>query len=603
VVDGWLVGSNVVQTIAFLAELPLLWLFLYLFAWTDPERARDAGFGRRTFWLLVVGGILGYLGDLPFFAIGHDVLAISVGGGIIPLVLSGLFLRRLSAGRTPAQWRFLGLLVGETAAALLAAIFLSNLLATILVVGLAVVATALAVVLVARELAPVPKADWVLASALALASGGIAVTFLATESLPGLGIVSAFPYYLLAPLGIGVVAVAVVDHLKLPPMWALPLAYASTTLGVLIGADVLRQPPLYAGGVPAIYVIGGAGPGDLLYLSGLMAVVGAWAFDRFTHRGLARSSPAASAPPPTPESLLRNSVQLSLDGDSAGAVRLAGAAADEALDRTRRLLGAPPPSTGALWGGLSVPPWVDLDHRNLRALVVSKERRPRDAARAWWTARWLVRLSRELGRPRFATPGRRFLAGLVDFLLIAVPATVAWISIVLLTGGPVTDVLTGVPLNAAAIGYAAWGFGYFVLAEHWFGTTVGKRLFHLAVTDRSLRRPAAIPALLRNTPKLIPLTVVGVVGAETVVVLLRGFSGLGLSTTSSLLPEVTVIAAIVLLLTLGVGIPTAAGAFGMSFSSENQRLGDLLAGTWVLNERPSSVVPPGASAPAVPRSA
>ncbi|MCI4362130.1 MAG: RDD family protein [Thermoplasmata archaeon] len=439
--------------------------------------------------------------------------------------------------------------------------------------------------------------------AVGLVSGGIAVTFLATESLPGLGIVSAFPYYLLTPLGVGILAVAIVEQLKLPPMSSLPLAYATATIGVLIGADVLRQPPLYGNGTPAIYVIGGAGPLDLLYLSGLMAVVGAWAFDWLVHRRLPRSASTASPPPATPESLLRSSVQLSLDGDSAGAVRMAGAAADAALDRTRRLLDAPPEPTGSPWSGLPVPPWVDMDHRNLRALVVSKERRPRDAARAWWTARWLVRLARDMSRSRFATPGRRFFAGLADFLLIAVPATVVWVSIVLLTGGPVTTVLTGVPLNAAAIGYAAWGFGYFVLAEHWYGTTFGKRLFHLAVTDRSLRRPAAIPALLRNTPKLIPLTVAGVVGAESVVLLLRGFGGLGLRTAASLLPEVTVVFAILLLLTLGVGIPTAAGAFGMSFSSENQRLGDLLAGTWVLNDRPVAGVPPGAAAPATPRSA
>lgn len=601
-VDGWSVGSNIVQTIAYLGELPLLWLFLYLFAWSDPEHAREAGFGRRTFWLLVVGGVVGIFGDLPFLAIGHDVLAISVAGGIIPLVLTGLFLRRLTAGGTPAPWRLVGLLAAETSAALVASILLPNLLATVVVVAVAAVFTGLGILLVRSRPTPPVAGDWMFAAALGLASGAIAVTFLATESLPGLGIVSAFPYYLLAPLGVGVLAVPIVERLRLPSMSALPLAYASTTLGVLIGADVLRQPPLYTGGAPAIYVIGGAGALDLLYLSGVMAVVAAWAFDWAVHRRTRVPAPSVAVPPPTPETLLRNSVQLSLDGDSAGAVRLAGEAADSALERTRRLLAAPEVPGGHPWAGLGVPPWVDLDHRNLRALVISRERRPRDAARAWWTARWLVRVARDLSRPRFATPSRRFFAGLVDFLLIAAPATVLWISIVVLTRGPVTAVLTGVPLNAAAIGYAAWGFAYFVVAEHWYGTTLGKRLFRLAVTDRSLRRPSVVPALLRNAPKLIPLTVVGVVGAELAVLAIRGIAGLGLTATATLLPEVTVVAAIVLLLTLGVGIPTAAGAFGMSFSPENQRLGDLLAGTWVVNDRPTGAVPPGASAPAVPQS-
>jgi uncharacterized RDD family membrane protein YckC len=281
---------------------------------------------------------------------------------------------------------------------------------------------------------------------------------------------------------------------------------------------------------------------------------------------------------------------------------LAGDAADVALERTRRLLEAPAPPASTPWAGLPVPPWVDLDHQNLRALVVSKERRPRDAARAWWTARWLVRMARELATPRFATPSRRFLAGLVDFLLIAAPATVLWVAIVRTTGGPASTVLTGVPLNAAAIGYAAWGFVYFVVAERWFGTTLGKRLVHIAVTDRSLRRPSTIPSLLRNAPKLIPLSVVGIVGAQLVVVLLKGVGGLGLSSAAMFLPTIAVVAAIALLLTLGVGIPTAAGAFGMSLSAERQRLGDLLAGTWVVNVRPTAGAPPGVSAPALPRS-
>jgi uncharacterized RDD family membrane protein YckC len=128
-------------------------------------------------------------------------------------------------------------------------------------------------------------------------------------------------------------------------------------------------------------------------------------------------------------------------------------------------------------------------------------------------------------------------------------------------------------------------------------------LFRIAVTDRSLRRPSTVPSLLRNAPKLIPLTVVGIVGAQLVVLSLRGLGGLGLSSAAAFLPTLAVVAAIALLLTLGVGIPTAAGAFGMSLTAERQRLGDLLAGTWVVNVLPTTAAPPGASAPAVPRSA
>ena len=290
-VDGWSVASNIVQTVAFLAATPLLWLFLYLFAWDDGGRARAAGFGRTTFWLLVAGGALGLLGDLPFLPIGRYVLGINIAGGLIPLVLSTIFLSRLAPRSRTYTVPFLGLLAAETTAALVAVIALPGALATFAVLVVAVLSAAIA----ASRFSGPDRAGHVYGAAFALVSAGIVVTFLATTSDVGYGIVSEFPFYLLAPVGVGVTAVAVVERLKLPSYSAFPLAYATSTIGVLIGADVLRQPPLYGPGAGLFYVIGGAGPLDLLYLAGLIALAAAWAFDRTVHRK--GGTPAPAAPP------------------------------------------------------------------------------------------------------------------------------------------------------------------------------------------------------------------------------------------------------------------------------------------------------------------
>jgi len=591
-----LVTVNIIEEVAFLAATPLLWLFLYLFAWVEPARAKAAGFGRTTYWLLVGGGVLGLLGELPILPIGQYVLGINVAGGIIPLVLSGLFLARLAPNGWSAGRVFVGLLVLETAASLVAAIFVPS-FAWAVVLGSATGLTILGVWILSER-----PSGRLYGLALALTSATLAVTFLTTQSEPGYGITSQFPFYLLAPIGIGVVAVAVAHGIGRGPVDGLPLAYATTTIGVLVGADVLRQPPLYGPGGGGFYVIGGAGPFDLLYLSGLIALVSAWAFERLVHhppRG--EPSSAVVRAPRAPEDVLRNSLDVAMAGDPAAAVRLAGEAAEGSVRRAHLLLGTPPGPLDAPWAGLPVPAWVDLDHRNLRALVLSPERRPRDSARAWWTARWLVRLGRELARTRFAKAETRFLAATADVALLAAPAVVVWVLLVLTAKGSGTALLTGAGYNAAAVGYAAWAFLYFVVAEAWFGTTVGKRLVGLAVTDRTLHRPSLIPAMVRNAPKLLPLVVVGVVGADLVFVALRGATALGITGTSYL-PDIAVVTALTFLVLLGIGLPTAAGALTMSMTAERQRLGDLLAGTWVVTaRRPTTAVPPGAAAPAPAR--
>ncbi|HEY6237883.1 MAG TPA: DUF1614 domain-containing protein, partial [Thermoplasmata archaeon] len=277
-VDPLQLASDILETTVYLATPPLLWLFLFLFAWEDEAEARAAGFGRRTFWLLVPGALLGLFADLPIFGWNGDPLAINLAGGLIPVVLSVLLLVR----RIPDPERFMALFlvgfVGESGA-LLIVLFLAPSPTMIDLLFLLIAALPPALVFLGGFAQPAEvRPTFRRASAfLALASAILLATFATTSTLPGLGIVSAFPWYLLAPLAAGaVVGLIARPVFQVPPILALPLAYAGTTFGVLIGADLLREPPLYAGTSPTIYAIGGAGTGDLLYLSGLLALAAAF---------------------------------------------------------------------------------------------------------------------------------------------------------------------------------------------------------------------------------------------------------------------------------------------------------------------------------------
>jgi uncharacterized membrane protein len=97
-----------------------------------------------------------------------------------------------------------------------------------------------------------------------LAVGTVAsIAYLTSRPMPGVGIGMPF---LVAPL-----AAALVAEL-LNPDHAAPLAYIGGTLGVLVGADLLRLGAIRRLGAP-IASIGGAGTFDGIFLTGLLAVL------------------------------------------------------------------------------------------------------------------------------------------------------------------------------------------------------------------------------------------------------------------------------------------------------------------------------------------
>lgn len=89
------------------------------------------------------------------------------------------------------------------------------------------------------------------------------VSYLFSRPVKGLGI--GMPM-LVAPLGAALIAVL------LQPKMSAPLAYISGTLGVLIGADLLRLKDIRSMGVP-FASIGGAGTFDGIFITGIVAVL------------------------------------------------------------------------------------------------------------------------------------------------------------------------------------------------------------------------------------------------------------------------------------------------------------------------------------------
>ncbi len=596
-VDVGLLASDVLQNVVYLATLPLLWLVLYLVAWEWPDLARASGFGRLTFWLLLPGAILGTIANLPFFGYSGAILALNLGGGAIPLVLSVLLLRRLLPRDRPALGRFAIAFAAETLVALTWVIVVPDTFVlgslpaplavplSLQVVGVAIIAAAtpLLVFLLTRH----DHGMRLLLVATSLTSLAVVVTFLTTQTSPGVGIVSPFPLYLLTPVLTGVLSVLLVRGAAgrgAPAGFG--IGYASATLGVLVGADVLRQPPLYQHATNALYSIGGAGVQDLLYLTGLLSLSASLlVYGLLSPRGAPTPTPAV---PPveglTPNGRLRRSLGLILEGRFAPATQEAARASHDAREMARGLYGLPATSfSGRPWAEAGAPPWVEADQANLDALARAPDVGARDAWRAHLTARHLVRVGRQIGRRRFGTTFQRSAAFVIDLLFMVSPAAVGWFFLSATLPGTATDILNSAAFNAAAFAYAAYAFVYFVVAESIWGTTVGKMLLRLRVRDRALRPVRPVPVMVRDLPKLLPLSIVGFGGAVATLLAVKGGTVAGAGGLD-LPAQIFAVAFLVLFIAFGVGLCGLASFIAIYASSENQRLGDYLAGTWVIQE-------------------
>ncbi len=89
------------------------------------------------------------------------------------------------------------------------------------------------------------------------------ISYLVSRPMPGIGI--GMPIFI-API------TAALTALLIDPAHAAPLAYIGGTLGVLIGADLLRLGSIRSMGVP-VAAIGGAGTFDGIFITGIIAVL------------------------------------------------------------------------------------------------------------------------------------------------------------------------------------------------------------------------------------------------------------------------------------------------------------------------------------------
>jgi uncharacterized RDD family membrane protein YckC len=625
VVDPLSLTSDILTNTVTLVLPPLVWTCLFLLAFEHPAFAASIGFGRKAFWLLLPGCLLATFAILPIAPIANDLISISFGGALFPILVGSLAVRRVAPPGAHLLPRYLLFVAIEGAVMLLLVLPLAAPIvgplaavlagqaegATILLLSLVAVVTVVVASLVptGARTAPGPGAapegsDRPLVFLLALTSAVLLATFAASSAIPGVGIVDTFPYFVLIPVGAGAVSVLLASRVA-PHRegFALPLAFFATTFGVLLGADLLREPPLYGSGPAGIYSIGGAGVLDVVYLSGLLALGTAFYFHGRLGRSFEPVGGPASVPDPSPFGRLVRAFRDGVDGNLAGSLADSSRAGHDSARQARSLLELPTAPADRPWEGLPVPGWVVSDQANLDAAARAGSTDGREGFRAWLTARWLVSLGRDLGLRRFGTLRARSLGFVLDLLVVTVPALVVWTAIALATPGGLYGLLSSLPFNAAVYGFISLSFLYLALSETLTGRSLGKRGARLVVRDRNLQPIGLVSALLRNTTVLPALTVVGLAGALGVAFVFKAGTLSIVTIDGFPLPGgLFAVAGVLVFLVVGVGILGVIALVVIALTNERQRLGDLLAGTWVVQEASpgSEGAPPVRSGPSTP---
>ncbi|MCI4365701.1 MAG: RDD family protein, partial [Thermoplasmata archaeon] len=288
-------------------------------------------------------------------------------------------------------------------------------------------------------------------------------------------------------------------------------------------------------------------------------------------------------PEPTPVGRLARAFRAGVRGDLGGSLAASSRAAHEAAEQARHLLGIAEPPPDRPWQGLPVPGWVVSDQANLDASARTGTSDGRESYRGWLMARSFVQLAFHLGARRFGSAIHRAMAFAIDLTILTVPAFVVWSYLSASLHGGFEGVINNLGFIASIYGYIALAFLYFVILERAVGATPGKMLLGLAVRERGMRPLSLKAVLLRNSFR-IPIFSVAGMGLSLAALFLFVRETTGEYSLGGVLLPFGAATALYLgfFVAIAIGLLGVIGFLTIAATSERQRWGDLVAGTWVV---------------------
>ncbi len=446
----------VIEGVAIIALPILLYVEIYIGHMDYTGFLQKCGFGRREVGLLLVGGLVGTVLSLsglytvPLFIYQGSLLAIDLGGAIIPLALS-IYLIKKQKLNLPA---FIG---------------------AVAIIGV--------------------------------------ITYMSSEFRPQLGIVSEFPFYLFPSFTAIALALLVYrQRITSGIPFAYATATFGVLIGadivripqVIVGLEEIREEmglPIAAGS------IGGAGGLDLVFLGGLMAIAPLFFLASRSLRHSTEEITTSKAFENDLNRTLSMAEKMYEEGNFDGALESAVRTVEMKI-RDVGLKFRVKQSPYVTLDMLQVHPYIRNDYWMLVNISKSGYKTQNDAFRAIITARYILKNLEKVETKLYATNTQRIVAFLIDMAIIVGIV----ISIFYLGGVLGIYNLYDILSEQNFIWFLAlimWLWVaqviYFTIFEGWKGQSPGKRLVGITVTTDEQTKSGYMDAFTRNVVRFLDM--------------------------------------------------------------------------------------------------
>ncbi|MGC8581724.1 MAG: RDD family protein [Thermoplasmata archaeon] len=475
--------------------LPLLsFIILYSFVVDYEDIATRWGLNRLFISLIIVGSVFGFLANIPVFVAYHTLLAINIGGALIPLIVCYVFIKNVDEKKYIAYMISLIVFVGGSLGVI---IFVPMPVISILFSTLPV--SAILFTIVFDVIIYMFLKESKMYYSLLLTEFIAFLTYSITVVVLSQGIESAFPYYL-APSFAGTVLSYVIwnkDHMRVSFS-----SYFTTTIGVLVGADIFHQPSLFGPNISLAGSIGGAGPLDMVFQSGLMAFVFSLLFFSWS-KVYAQNHMSEED-----KTLIKTSIYY-----NKALSKLKEGKYWESMEYSKKMLDEKISSIMTITSTYTIEELLKIlpkeyfnpdDYNKLKKLYEEKKVDSLIAGDAFRGASYLsAGIDNFKNQIILTNAKKRFIAETIDITIIAIPL---FLILLFLVKGKsfvyIENFLSTTLFNIIYIGATTIYLFYYVFGEMFYGTTIGKKITNIKVTTIKMKKLSFESSLMRNLTKM-----------------------------------------------------------------------------------------------------
>jgi len=472
--------------------LPVLSLSLLIVYMNKREYLEESGFDKPIVGMIIIGSFFGVFADIPLIIFEDSLLNINLGGALIPVIVCGVLIYKKIRGKLN-----IFLLIFGTGI-----ISIISYRVSYIAPGMGIVAEfpwylapAFGALLLALIFGLIKKdilnGLWIVIGTVA---GSIVAYFITLMALMGLdlGLVTEYSWYLFPPLGALLPTLILTFMNEDIEFFSVPYAYTIAVLGTLIGADFIRIPTLIDMGVLGSF--GGAGAMDLVYLSGLIAAVPLIFIYYFRHDYSLPDDPLLRAKRHLKKGEYNESKKQIIQG-----IKKEINKAYKLLSRnTNPMFLTPSRTPYGVLQCLGFNPTVVEDYITLTRSPAKNDLV--ETKKDLLTGRLLSISVKNRLSEVYTSFLKRFLAYLLDIVLLGIPFVVFFIYIFSGTFSSGSRMLIGEPTFIAVFSLAtSIQFIYFTLTEWYFGRSLGKAVAGLKVLDDDLNRITFAQSAARNS--------------------------------------------------------------------------------------------------------